>query len=147
MRRWRVTHRTIASMGHTLWIEDRGRPGSETHDDMGVLLRLQKPLDALAAKLGVAKLSSFYDYSELERAYDGVNEPICTPEWFDSTSGLRSVTRLRSTLENDFGALEWKPDTGEAHWPASLLDDLRSCEVVLKEAVANGREFRLLVVP
>ncbi len=113
---------------------------------MSALHNLQEPLEALADKLGVAKLTSFYDYSELERAYDD-GEPICTPEWFDSASGLRAVTQLRSTLEDDFGALEWKPGKGEAHWPAELLRDLRFCEAVLKEAVANGREFRLLVVP
>jgi hypothetical protein len=88
-------------MGHTLWIEDRGRPPSETHDDMSVLHDLQEPLEALAEKLGVAKITSFYDYSELERAYDD-GEPICTPEWFDSVSGLRSVTQLRSNPRGRF---------------------------------------------
>ena len=93
-------------MGHTLWIEARGRPGSETHEDMSVLLRLKERLDSLSEKLGVPKLSGFYDYTELARFHpDG--DSVCVPTWFDSAKGLLAVTTLRSLLETDFAALEW----------------------------------------
>ena len=93
-------------MGHTLWIEARGRPGSETHEDMSVLLRLKDRLDSLSEKLGVPKLSGFYDYTDLARLHpDG--DSVCVPTWFDPANGLLAVATLRSLLETDFAALEW----------------------------------------
>ena len=56
-------------MGHTIWVEVRGRSLNETADDSSTMLRLMDKLDTLAVKLGVNKLSEFYDYSELEEAY------------------------------------------------------------------------------
>lgn len=134
------------SMGHTLWIQVRGCP-AETHDDMNVLERLATELDALAERRGVAKLSSFFDYSELERAYDPDGEAICEPCWFDAKIGLAAFTMLRSTLEHEFSALAWTAGPSRSHWPTTVLDELRRCEQALLDAVAKGREFRLLVVP
>ena len=133
-------------MGHTLWIEDRGRLASETHEDLGALHRLEEPLDALSDELGVQRLSSFYDYSALEASSDPDGERICRPSWFDSASGLAAVAALRSMLQRDFAVLGWVPEAGEDHLPEALLGELRWCEQVLQEAVANGREFKLLVV-
>lgn len=134
-------------MGNTIWIEAQGRPGSETHDDMSVLLRLDKPLDALATKLGVTKLSDFYDYRELLENFGDDEEELPDPSWFDSVKGLETVKSLRQHLEQDFDELEWKPDESEAHFPQTIMDDLKFCESVLEEAVAKGQKFRLLIVP
>ncbi len=46
-------------MGHTIWIEVDGHPGSETPQGMSILEDLHKHLDALAEKLGVARLATF----------------------------------------------------------------------------------------
>jgi hypothetical protein len=114
---------------------------------MSVLHRLEEPLDALSEKLGVAKLSSFYDYSELEKAHDPDTQAIREPQWFDSAEGLQAVRRLRSVLQADFAALGWVPQTSADHWSRQLLDELFWCEEVLEKAHTKRREFRLLVVP
>ena len=63
-------------MGDTIWVEVHGRPLEETASDSGKMLRLERQLEALAVKLGVTKLSEFYDYSELPDAFeDGDEEP------------------------------------------------------------------------
>jgi len=146
-------------VGHTIWIDTKGRPEAE-HTDMSVLLRLDKELDALAEKLGVEKLTNFYDYSVLQDEYgdldeageedaDETGEESETPagSWFDSAKGLQTVKALRSQLLKDFSALSWAPDESRRHWPQSLLEDLELCESTLSEAVANGWQFRLLIVP
>jgi len=134
-------------MGHTIWIDVDGRSGTETHHDMGVLHRLDKHLDALAEKLGVTRLTAFYDYRELNAAYDEAGEELPGPEWFDSAKGLEAFTALRLRLEEDWDAINWKPDKSEQHWPQSLMDDLRFCESLLEQAVLKGQRFRLMIVP
>lgn len=134
-------------MGHALWIEERGRNGSETGRDMSALHKLQEPLDLQSQERGVAQLSSFSDYSKLEQTYDPDGEAFCEPTWFDSASGLEAARTQLSTLEQDFAALHWQPDMSQEQWAAALLGELRWCEQVLERTVANGREFRLLVVP
>ena len=121
-------------MGNTIWIDVRGVPGDELHEDMNVLLALDKVLEELAIMLGVTPLKKFYDY---ERA---------KPTWFDAKDGFRAVHALRDALELDFTVLDWEPDEETGHWPEALLEHLRACERVLEDAVAKKRRFRLMIV-
>lgn len=161
-------------MGHTIWVEVHGRPLKETADDSSIMHRLMDNLDALANKLGVQKLSDFYDYSELEEAYgdwaddaeddadngdaeedheeDLGREPTLEErqakgEWFDSAQGLDSIRKLRQHLADRFGDLGFTPDQSSAHWPELLMDELEHTEKILTEATSRGRRFRLLIVP
>jgi hypothetical protein len=161
-------------MGHTIWVEVHGRPLNETADDSSIMHRLDRELDALAARLNVPKLTDFYDYSELEEAYrefdpeaeaaddddddgdaEGAEDPAeptlegrqAKGEWFDSNQGLTSVRALRAHLREDFDALGFKPDESRAHWPRQLMQELAKCETILMDAAARGKQFRLLIVP
>jgi hypothetical protein len=149
-------------MGSTVWIEVEGRPGAETHNDMNVLLQLEKPLDALAEKLGVSKLSSFFDWSVMDAAADAelpaisgaveleAGDGTATPpdaSWSGSASGLAAITALRRRLEEDWDALAWTPERSQQHWAKSLMEDLRFCQTILEDAVETGRRFRLVIVP
>lgn len=154
-------------MGHTIWVEIHGRPVNETAQDCSTMYRLMDNLDALAGKLGVRKLSDFYDYSELEEEYgdlgdegdesenDDDEEPASEPtleerqskgDWFDSTLGLESVRKLRERLTAQFDDLGFKPDRSRGHWPKQLMDELSHAEKVLSDAASHGQRFRLLLV-
>jgi hypothetical protein len=135
-------------MGHTAWIDVRGRAAAETHCDMNVLLRLDQQLDVLACSLGVTKLTEFYDYRELILNHDGEEgEEEVPDEWFDSTKGLATLKALRLCLEANWDALGWIPGESQQHYPRMLMDHFRFCEKTLEEAVLKGQEFRLLIVP
>lgn len=152
-------------MGHTIWVETHGRPIEETADDSSTMHRLMDKLDALADQLNVQKLSEFYDYSELETAYGdcgdddldikGKTDPIeptleerqAKGLWFDSQAGLASTRTLRQHLTDHFDDLAFTHDTSTSHWPEQLMAELTHTEDVLDEAVKNGRQFRLLIVP
>lgn len=143
------------------------RPLNETADDSSIMHRLMENLDSLAGKLQVPKLSDFYDYSELERAYadldpaseegpatdeDEIQEPSLEERqtmgrWFDSKAGLKSVQALREHLQEHFDDLDFTPNDAKAHWPRQLMDELTKTESILKEAAARGQQFRLLIVP
>jgi hypothetical protein len=155
-------------MGHTIWVEVQGRPLKETADDSSIMHHLMDNLDELAGRLRVAKLSGFYDYSELEEAYadlvesdaeegsEGGGELNREPtleerqargDWFDSAEGLESVRKLRQHLANHFKDLQFTPDDSTGHWPKQLMSELARSEAILEEAVERGRRFRLLIVP
>jgi len=63
-------------MGSTLWVEIRGLPLKETADDCSKMNRLADEFDALATRLGVRKLSDFFDYTEMGRAADAELEAL-----------------------------------------------------------------------
>lgn len=155
-------------MGHTIWVEVHGQPLNETADDSSTMHRLMENLDALAGKLGVHKLSDFYDYSELEATYGDLDKsgeadeggdegtPPKQPtledrqlkgEWFDSAVGLNSVRKLRQHLAERFDDLGFRPDCSTTHWPGQLIDELARTEEILTRAVPRGQRFRLLIVP
>ena len=111
-------------MGSTIWTEVRGVPLSETAEDSGKMKRLAEELDAIAVRLGAAKVSHFFDYSEMAREADTLLEELeggndvgddaaegdevetrdvtaesvaereGAGEWFDSATGLATVRAL-----------------------------------------------------
>src|SRR6185312_15661773 len=145
-------------MGNTIWVEIHGRPVTETAEDMSTMYRLMDNLDKLAGKLGVRKLSDFYDYSELEEEYGDLGEdggedsdedekPESEPtleerqakgSWFDSAVGLDPVRKLRERLTEHFEDLDFKSDRSRGHWPKQLMDELSHTEQVLSEAASRG---------
>jgi hypothetical protein len=133
-------------MGSTTWIDVYGRSGAETHRDMNVLNRLDEELDVLAAKLGVAKITSFYDYRELIIESGAVETEWPAPVWFDSGDGLATFAALHKILASDWHALNWKPEKSTDHWPASLMEHLSFCQSILEEAVLSESKFRLMIV-
>jgi hypothetical protein len=133
-------------MGNTIWIEVRGRPANETHEDMNVLHALEKHLDVLAEKLGVTSLTDFYDYGEPLANFGDAEDELPDPSWFDSAKGLESFGTLRACLEKNFASLDWRPVGSEQHYPQTLFEQLQFCQSVLEEAVRKGQQFRLLIV-
>ena len=143
-------------MGNTIWVEIHGRPVAETAEDNSVLYALLDPLDALADRLAVPKLSGFCDYSELEaQSADPPEED--TPEqtldqrqasgnWSDAAAGAAAVDALRRHLTANFEDLGFKPGPGQSRWPAALMNELARVETLLDEAAVGGQRFRLLIV-
>jgi hypothetical protein len=148
-------------MGHTIWVDVCDRPkGEDDCEDCSVMHRLQAHLDGLCKTLNVRKLSEFYDYSELERAYAAFDEgsesasesPPGHPKdaegvWFDSGQGLAAMRALREHFTHNPHDLGFELDSSRQHWPERLMEELKHCEALLEKAVSNGRQFRLLIVP
>jgi len=151
-------------VGNTIWVEIHGRPLSETGNDSSTVHRLIEELDNLSAKLGVAKLSSFLDYSELNRSFGdfdsdadesdeeepeelSLEQKQAEGDWFDSNTGLTALRTLRQHLVDHFDDLGFKSDNSTKHWPGQLMDELQSCESLVEQAAAQGAKFRLTIVP
>lgn len=140
-------------MGDTIWLEvTDGRTKEGGDRDNSIMLRLDEELDTLAARLGVAKLSSFYDNSALAEALaeefeDPERAGALSPDvWFEAEEGHRTLTALVKELRERPNSLGFVPDSSRSHWPQALMEDLEYCLSGLTQALAQGRKFHLLIV-
>ncbi len=144
-------------MGMTLWIHTlEGRDMLTDGEDRTLMYRLSDELDSLCDKLGVAKISSFFDSTELEicmREDDDEigEEPEIDSEtensygiddmvWFDASSGLATFQALRGSIaDNELPNLDEENKT----W---LLEELDDCITKLKDPSERGGKFNLSLI-
>lgn len=135
-------------MGNTIWADVQGRDERESPQDNSLMLRLASELDALSAKLGVARLSDFHDYGGLKEEFadfaGGDIEPGGT--WFEPAAAAEALRAIRAHLREHPKALGVKLDPSRAHWPSALAEELAHCHAVLDAAVAGGKRFRFRIV-
>jgi hypothetical protein len=142
-------------MGDTIWVDVGDRRKGDLPRDSSIMLRLERHLDRLSARLNVPKLSAFYDYSELEAAYEDFEEDDLSQAesglpcggWYDPGPALMAVRALYAHLQEHPEDLGFRPDPSRSHWPYLLMEELRDCLAVLEGAAARGQQFRLLIVP
>ena len=158
-------------MGDTIWVDVQGRAEDDLPADNSIMLRLDKQLDTLAAKLGVAKLTTFYDYSAMEEEFGQLGEFVgdgggdddaggeddaaadagdggaSRGQWFDPSEALAAVRAIRQHLVRRPDDLGFAPDPSRSHWPAELVEELGHVQGVLEDAAARKKKFRFLIVP
>lgn len=139
-------------MSDTIWLEvtDGGeKTGGER--DNSIMLKLGDELDAMAERLGVPQLSTFYDNSALAEAYaeeiEGGDMAPVEPVWFEPSAGRQALEAILGALRENPAAVLTTSDPFRSHWPAMLLDELQYCHAALVEAEQSGQRFHLLVVP
>jgi hypothetical protein len=144
-------------MGMTLWIHTlEGRHMSTGSEDHTLMYRFFDDLDSLCDKLGVAKISSFFDSNDLELCMrEDDDETDEDPEvgsetensyeiddmiWFDAASGLDTFETLRAAIaENELPNL----DEENKSW---LLEELDDCISKLKDPAERGGKFNLPII-
>jgi hypothetical protein len=144
-------------MGMTLWIHAlEGRNLLTDSEDHTLMYKFSDELDLLCDKLGVAKISSFFDSTDLEicmREDDdktgedpevdsetentyGIDDMV----WFDASSGLATFQALRASIaENELPNLDEENKT----W---LLEELDDCIIKLKSPSERGGMFNLSII-
>ena len=147
-------------MGSTIWLQVRHGDETQGDDrDHSFILLLQEELDSLAASLGVAKPSSFFDYSvvagEMQEEF-GIDDEAAeagSPDngepvgaWCSAADGERSLAALVRELRERPGSLAFSPDASQQHWPAAVVEDLAHCVTRLAPASRAGHQFRFLIV-
>ena len=145
-------------MGDTIWVDVQGRAEDDLPPDCSIVLRLEKQLENLSEKLGVTRLTDFYDFSALQEEFSDATEGEDAdgdtrvgdsgPEgtWFEPAPALAPVRAIHDHLARHPEDLRFKPDASRAHWPADLMEELAHCRRVLEEAMSSGRRFRFLIV-
>jgi hypothetical protein len=97
-------------MSDTIWLETTdGREKTGDERDNSIMLRLAEELDALAEKLNVPKLSSFYDNTALADAYagefDDADVPPVEPVWFEAAAGRQAVEAILAEFRRNAAAI------------------------------------------
>ena len=139
-------------MSDTIWLEvSDGREKSGGERDNSIMLKLTSELDTLAERLGVSKLSTFYDSTALADAYAGEFEDVEVPQvesvWFDAGPGRGAVEAILAELRSNAAAIRYPSDPSRGHWPDALLDELQYCHASLAQAEQRGLRFHFLIVP
>lgn len=160
-------------MSMTLWLHTlQGREMTRESDDHTLMHELAEELDALCVRLGVTRLSSFFDLTDMEYNYAGRagqsvraqdegdddgddDSEISTldPEtgyaygiddmrWFDAAAGLEALQALYEEIAADGG---FELHLSEEEYDV-LLDEIGDCIVQLKEAAAQQGRFHLAVL-
>jgi hypothetical protein len=160
-------------MGSTIWIEVFNRPLKETANDCSKPHYLIDQLDCLAVDLGIAKLSNFYDWTEMALAADAETRAIeaiepgeklepsfrnltgqslaerqSIGEWFEPTMALTTVRTLKEHIARHPTELELDTDPDDvARYRSELLDELNLFDQILQRVLSEGQRFRFLIVP
>lgn len=156
-------------MSMTLWLHTlQKREMTRESDDHNLMHALADDLDFLCERLGVARLSSFFDLTDMEYNFDhggaatasaringddddevttldpetGYAYGIDDMKWFDAAAGLTTMQALREEIDFSDG-LELHLDEEEQD---VLLDELDDCIFRLREPAASGGQFHLAVL-
>jgi hypothetical protein len=143
-------------MGMTLWVHVlNGRKISGNKNDCSMMYQLADYLDKLCQHSGLPKLSSFFDYTDLE-ANMGEDEQdddldvdpetgwsygIDDMKWFEATAGLQALQHL----ENQVRGTRVIPDLPKER-RNRLLKELHECIEELQPAARRGQRFHLAVI-
>ena len=153
-------------MSATLWLHTlQGRDMSRESDDHTLMHALSVELDALCERLGVARLSSFFDLTDMQYNYaarpqpagmvddDAVEGASLDPEtgyaygiddmqWFDAGAGLTALRALRDEIETTEG---FELHLSEEEFDV-LLDEIEDCIALLEEPAQQQGRFHLAVL-
>ena len=146
-------------MGMTVWIstlDDRNL--SKNTNDHSMMYRHADALDVICKRLNVEKLSSFFDFTDLqynfreesdEDSEDQEDAPapetgcaygIDDMQWFDSAAGFATLTALQMNV----GAAAEITLNDAAR--RELLEELDDCIAMLRESAARNGKFHLAVI-
>lgn len=153
-------------MGMTYWIQTReGDSVSFDSDDCTMMHELTEQLDEVCRNLGVAELSSFADFTDLElHLMDDVDEDDefdevdfddehhmdrlkDKMEWFDPVAGLQCLVALRDHVQAGWNdELEDEERTQLLEERTQLLEELDGCIGTLRALPREGAQFNLAVI-
>ena len=143
----------------TLWVHILdGRKIKSDKNDRSWLYKLSDALDALCERDGVDKLSSFFDYTDLEYnmadddAEEDEDEPALDAEtgwawgvddmdWFPAASGLATLKQLELSI----AAADEIGDLPSAR-KGELASEVADCVKLLEAAAKRDRTFHFTVI-
>ncbi len=131
-------------MGATLWMQlTDGVTVIGGDRDNSIMLRLASELDAVAARLGVRRLSAFHDMTGVSFIARILQR---RGAWFNIEEGRRTFGSVLVELRERPESLGFVPDRSRAHWPSALIDELEYCLSMLNNAAPEQKQFRIRVV-
>jgi hypothetical protein len=122
-------------MGTTLWVLGKKTTAKGDDYDHSAMFDAADDLDRWCDELGVAKLSSFFDWSDFNANMDDEAEDA-KPAWHDARKAIPVLQALRDRLAGDPGSLD----------AAALGEELDDCLAKLGKLAQRAEPFHLCVV-
>jgi hypothetical protein len=138
-------------MSMTVWLNVRnGATRKSEDDDLSALFAYQEALDALAERLQVERLTTFFDETDVRYNMDEDGEfedseegwPTDAAKWHDPSSVLRTVEAVCAHLVAHAGTL---PDA-DGWSEQSVIEEIDILIPGLQRAASKGNTVHLLVV-
>jgi hypothetical protein len=135
-------------VGSVVWFRRQDRL-DEPDDDRAFLFREGKVIDGLLDHLGVLKVTSFFDWSEVKASLDDAKDQAwvrANERWHPAPDLEKSLAVLLAVLEKG------PPPRGPANPKAEetrqrLLPEIRACLRKAQEAARDGVPVHLAVIP
>lgn len=146
-------------MSMTLWLHTLvEREYSQDSDDHTWMYRFYTDLDDVCESLEVAKLSSFFDYSDLEFGEELDENPELDEEdfepdpetglaygldemgWFAADEGLKTLLALQKAVAEN--VLDYLPEEDNEQ----ILQELQDCIETLQRLEAPQAQFHLAII-
>ena len=134
-------------MGDTIWVRRKSRAGREDAlDDVdhSLFSRHAEALDALAERLGVRRLTEFFDYTDVQ--YTMAEEDLPenwvaeNEQWFAPAEALPPLAKIIAKLKS--GPVRGVPEDARSE----LVEELEHCLGTVAAAGSEGDRFHFCVV-
>lgn len=136
-------------MATSVWVLRRDAVDQDDDFHHTRIFDASEALDELAASLGVAKLSAFFDWTDFDATLSA-DEPledyeyIAAARWFDAHEAIPAVEALIGHLRADPAAATRFGESAET--VSALVPELEDVLGKLRAAASAGTEFNLCVV-
>lgn len=134
-------------MSDTIWVRRKSRVGTDDSGDdfdHSLFCRSSDQLDALAASLGVRKLSDFFDTTDLQYNMSDEDLPESwvaeNEKWFQPSEALPAMRKIVERLK----AGEVKGIKEKLR--AELLEELEDCLAKVAAAESENDQFHFCIV-
>lgn len=155
-------------MGMTLWIHTlQGRNFSKDSDDHSLMNTHCDALDAICDAASQTKLSTYFDFTDVERNFadedeldddefdedaedveldpeTGYRYGIDDMQWFSAVEGLASLQAMREAVAD--GAIDELDGDGRDELLEELLEELDDCIATLSAMEDKDAKFHLALV-
>ena len=131
-------------LGNTIWFLRKSKLGDADNVDLSLFYNFADILDGIADKLEVAKLSEFFDFTDLEFNLSDEELPESwiseNQKWFSPQAALTSICSILKHLK--IGKIEEIPERSRLE----LIEELEDCLTQLEIAIAEADDFQFCIV-
>ncbi|GBO54620.1 hypothetical protein APA_2567 [Pseudanabaena sp. lw0831] len=139
-------------MGTTIWVLSKSKTTEGDDWDHSALFYAVEKLDLICEQQGLAKISSFLDWTDFEANMseddEFPDEEVLRDKasWFNPSQALPMLRALREYVAINESERESLLELGKQHLSEELLEDLDDCILKVEKIIAENDLFHFCVV-
>lgn len=141
-------------MGTTIWVLSKNKTTESDDWDHSALFYAVEKLDPICDRLGLAKLSTFLDWTDFDlnmsededEEFPDEDVLIDRASWFNPSEALPMLRALREYVASNKSEIVSLLEQGKEHLSEDLLEDLDDCISKVEKIATEGDLFHFCVV-